>query len=284
MSRQKLALLLILCIVPPGTRPEASACTTVMAGRKATADGSVLMSSSCDGDRMGQIFLVPAKEYAPGERVPMSLNGKDVVGHLPPIQRTHRCLILGHGALGGMNEFGVSIGIEFIPMRAGLDSTNGLVGPYSNHWTTSLIANGLMRIRTAREAVRLIGAMVEQHGFLYTWAPHAGVALPIADKTEIWLLEIFGPEENWTAASGTPGGVWCAQRIPDDAVGVKREPQPDRPSGPGGCGPLHGFAQRFLAGQTVGILGRVRTVRLERSVRGAPESEATCCASGGRFR
>ena len=220
MTQHKIVWLLVLCLVLPGIRSSALACTTVMVGRKATADGSVLMSSSCDGDRMGQIFLVPAQEYASGERVPMSRDGKDVVGHLPPIQRTHRCLILGHGALGGMNEFGLSIGIEFIPMRAGLDSTNGLVGPYSDHWTTSLIANGLMRARTAREAVRLIGAMVEQHGFLYTWAPHAGLALPIADKTEIWLLEIFGPEENWTAAAGTPGGVWCAQRVPDDAVGV----------------------------------------------------------------
>ena len=220
MSRQKLALLLILCIVPPGTRPDASACTTVMAGKKATADGSVLMSSSCDGDQMGQIHLVPAKEYAPGERVAMSLDGRDTVGTLPPLERTYRCLILGAGALGGMNEHGVSIGIEYIPMRAGLASTNGLVGPYSGHWTTSLIANGLMRARTAREAVRLIGSLVEQHGFLYTWGPRAGVALPIADKNEIWLIEIFGPEENWTAQSGTPGGVWCAQRIPDDAVGV----------------------------------------------------------------
>ncbi len=220
MFRRIAGLLAVLCILLPGTRTQVAACTTIMAGRQATADGSVLMSSSCDGDRMGYIYLVPAREYASGERVAMSRNGRDVVGYLPPLERTYRCIILGHGALGGMNEHGVSIGIEYIPMRAGLASTNGLVSPYSNHWTTSLIANGLMRAKTAREAVRLIGAMVEQHGFLYTWAPLAGVALPIADRNEIWLLEIFGPEENWTPESGTPGGVWCAQRVRDDAVGV----------------------------------------------------------------
>jgi dipeptidase len=136
------------------------------------------------------------------------------------LEKTYRCVVLGSGALGGMNEHGVSIGIEYIPMRAGLTSTNGQVGPYSSHWTTSLIANGLMRARTARQAVRLIGALVEEHGFLYTWAARGGVALPIADKDEIWLLEIFGPEETWSPQSGTPGGVWCAQRLPDDAVGV----------------------------------------------------------------
>ncbi|MFO7904480.1 MAG: dipeptidase [Planctomycetota bacterium] len=212
--------LLVLCIVLTGIRSYIAACTTIMAGRQATADGSVLMSSSCDGNQMGHMCLMPAQEYASDERVAMLRDDKEVGEHLPPLEKTYRCVILGDGALGGMNEHGVSIGIEYIPMRDGLASTNGLVSPYSSHWTTSLIANGLMRAKTAREAVRLIGAMVEEHGFLYTWAPLAGVALPIADRNEIWLLEIFGPEENWSAQSETPGGVWCAQRIPDDAVGV----------------------------------------------------------------
>ena len=220
MSQRIILASLVLGLTLLGLVGELGACTTIMAGRQATADGSVLMSSSCDGDQMGHLYLVPARQYPPDQRVPMLSNGDDIVGYLPPLERTYRAIILGSGALGGMNEYGVSIGIEYIPMRAGLTSANGVVGPYSNHWTTSLIANGLLRGRSAREAVQLIGAMVEEHGFLYTWAPRGGVALPIADKQEIWLLEIFGPEENWTPQSGTPGGVWCAQRLPDDAVGV----------------------------------------------------------------
>ena len=104
-------------------------------------------------------------------------------------------------------------------MREGLACKRGRVGPNSNHWTTSLIANGLLRTRTARDAIRLIGAMVEEYGFLYYRAPGAGVALPIADDREVWLMEIFGPGEDWTPESGRPGGVWCAQRIPDGEVG-----------------------------------------------------------------
>ncbi len=45
------------------------------------------------------------------------------------------------------------------------------------------------------------------------------MALPIADGREVWLMEIFGPGNDWTPDSGRPGGVWCAQRIPDDEVG-----------------------------------------------------------------
>ena len=53
---------------------EVAACTTLMAGRKATADGAVLMSSSCDGDIMGLIYVMPANEYPVGTKLPMYWN------------------------------------------------------------------------------------------------------------------------------------------------------------------------------------------------------------------
>lgn len=221
-----------------GHGPDARACTTVMAGRTATVDHSVLMASSCDGDIMGVIYVMPANDYGGPAKLPMYWNvprpqtladyaanlrkGYQHVGDLP-VNRTYRTIILGGNVesmtTGGLNEHGLSIAIEFIPMRAGLACKQGAVGPNSNHWTTSLIANGLVRAKTAREAIRLMGAMVEQYGFQYYRAPMAGVALPIADARETWLMEIFGPGTNWTPQSGKPGGVWAAQRVPDGEVG-----------------------------------------------------------------
>ncbi len=217
---------------------EVRACTTVMAGRAATGDGSVLMASSCDGDIMGVIYVMPAHDYGQPTKLPMYWNlprpkdlaeyaanlrkGYERVGDLS-VTKTYRTIILGGNVesmtTGGLNEHGLSIAIEFISMRPGLACKRGVVGPNSNHWTTSLIANGLMRARTAREAIRLIGSMVEQYGFQYYRAPTAGVALPIADPRETWLMEIFGPGESWTPDSAKPGGVWAAQRIPDGHVG-----------------------------------------------------------------
>ena len=196
------------------------------------------MSSSCDGDIMGLIYVMPAQKYPPGTRLPMYWNlprptthqeylanlqkGYDHVGYLP-VEQTHRSIVLAGNVenmtTGGMNEYGLNIAIEFLPMRSGLACKRGVVGPNSNHWTTSLIANGLMRAKTARQAIGLIGDMVERYGFQYYRAPHAGVALPIADDKEAWLMEIFGPGEKWTPDSGKPGGVWCARRIPDGQVG-----------------------------------------------------------------
>jgi len=221
-----------------GTFSEVRACSTILVGKKATSDGSVLMSHSCDGDIMGLIYIMPAKKYPSGTRLPMYWNiprpkthreymanlrkGYDHVDYLP-IEQTYRSIILAGNVenmtTGGLNEHGLNIAIEFLPMRSGLACKRGVVGPNSNHWTTSLIANALMRAKTARQAIRIIGGMVEHYGFQYYRAPHAGVALPIADDKEAWLMEIFGPGEKWTPDSGKPGGVWCARRIPDGQVG-----------------------------------------------------------------
>ncbi|MBI4664685.1 MAG: C69 family dipeptidase [Verrucomicrobia bacterium] len=236
MSRILLPLLLAgtLALAPTN----ATACSTILVGQKAASNGAVLMSHSCDGDVMGLIYVMPAQSYPPGTRLPMYWNvprpktyeeyqanlrkGYDQVGTLP-VSQTYRSLILAGNlesmTTGGLNEHGLNIAIEFIPMRKGLACDRGRVGPNSNHWTTSLIANGLLRAKTARQAIRLIGAMVEEYGFLYYRAPSAGVALPIADGDEIWLMEIFGPGSEWTPDCGRPGGVWCAQRIPDGEVG-----------------------------------------------------------------
>jgi len=235
----KRILSFVLLLAIAGTLPQRGACcSTILAGKQATADGSVLISHSCDGDVMGLVYVMPARSYPPGTRLPMYWNvprpntyeeyqanlrkGYDLVGTLP-VSDTYRSLILGGNlesmTTGGLNEYGLSIAIEFLPMRQGVACNKGRVGPNSNHWTTSLIANALLRTKTAREAIRLIGAMVEEYGFLYYRAPSAGVALPIADGREVWLMEIFGPGKDWAPDSGRPGGVWCAQRIPDGEVG-----------------------------------------------------------------
>ncbi|MHC4406690.1 MAG: hypothetical protein ACYTG0_44270, partial [Planctomycetota bacterium] len=71
--RVAMALLLVL-FAACGAARRAAACTTVMAGRQATEDGSVLMASSCDGDVMGLIYVMPAQTYPPGTKLPMYWN------------------------------------------------------------------------------------------------------------------------------------------------------------------------------------------------------------------
>lgn len=213
------------------------ACSTILAGKAATVDGSVLMATSCDGNMMGRVYTQPATTCPGGTGVPMFFDfpapqtcedvenlrrkGDTCVGNLP-VEATYRCILaaghLGDSITGGINEHGLSMGIEYMTMKPELANRKGIVSTCSSHWTTSLIANGLLRAKTAREAISLMGAMVTQYGFTYYWAPDAGCAIPVVDKTEAWMMEIFGPGKDWTPGSGAPGAVWCAQRVPDGHV------------------------------------------------------------------
>ena len=210
-------------------------CTTILAGKGATVDGSVLMGTSCDGNIMGRVHVLEARDRGGDVRmyydapVPSTWQahleqverGHTCVGNLP-VEATCRCILAsGHFAdsvTGGINEHGLSLGIEYMGMKPGLVSRRGIVSTCSSHWTSSLIANGLMRAKTAREAIRLMGSMVERYGFTYYWAPGAGCAIPVVDKREAWMMEIFGPGAEWTPDSDRPGAVWCAQRVPDEEV------------------------------------------------------------------
>lgn len=231
---KKLATLQMIAALLALPADAASGCTTILIGRSATADGSVLMATSCDGNIMGRVYVQPGMEYPKGTQVPMFYDfpapatwqqhldqmnkGYTKVGLLP-VDRTWRCILaaghLADSVTGGINEHGVSMGIEYLGMKPELVSLKGRVSTCSNHWTSSLIANGLMRAKTAREAIQVMGAMAERYGFTYYWAPTAGCAIPIVDRKEAWIMEIFGPGKDWTPESGEPGAVWCAERVPD---------------------------------------------------------------------
>ncbi len=67
----------------------------------------------------------------------------------------------------------------------------------------------LQRCSTAREAIQLMGNLIKEYGY-----GDSGECLTIADKQEVWIFEVFGEGPKKI------GGVWAAQRIPDDEVAV----------------------------------------------------------------
>jgi dipeptidase len=67
----------------------------------------------------------------------------------------------------------------------------------------------LQRCTNARDAIKLIGELVKEYGY-----GDAGECITIADKKEVWQLEIMGEGPDQI------GSVWAAQRIPDGHVGV----------------------------------------------------------------
>ena len=186
-------------------------CTSIMVGKKASADGSVITSHTCDGMYRTWMTVVPACDNYDGEtaaiyegrnhtQTPQDSTKVHVRGRIPQVAHTFRYLDTAYPCL---NEKQLAIGETTITGRTLLQNKKGLF------LIEELERIALERCTTAREAIRLMGELVSRYGYGDT-----GECLTIADKNEVWIFEIFG--------EGTKniGGVWAAVRIPDDEIAV----------------------------------------------------------------
>jgi dipeptidase len=221
----------ILLASPPLAADSArqEGCTVIGAGRLATADGSVITSHS-DCCSECRIQVIPGRTFPKGSMTPvhwgMVYFGNDddrralplgdfgkVIGRIPQVERTFTYFHTGYSQ---MNEKQLAIGESTCSQRAELDVAyvEGLTRQIMTVEQAQVFA--LERCATARDAVKLIGALVEKYGFL----PSCGgsEALCIADPRELWTMEICSIGSEWTPESGKPGAIWAARRVPDDHV------------------------------------------------------------------
>lgn len=190
----------------------ASACTSIMVGKNASKDGSVMTSHTCDSHQTGSdVQVVPRAKHRKGAEIlmtrrqddksgPMERYGRTPVGALPQVEETFGYLAPAYAA---MNEFQVAIGESTFGGRPELETAKGLID------CETLTRLMLERAKTAREAIRIGGQLIETHGWIDT-----GEALTVADPHEVWVMEIIGPGKD------AAGAVWAAQRVPDDHVSV----------------------------------------------------------------
>ncbi|RLD66867.1 MAG: peptidase C69, partial [Bacteroidetes bacterium] len=122
------------------------------------------------------------------------------IGEIPQVKETNQFL---NTAYPSMNQYQLGIGESTFGGREELQSDSGLID------CQRLCRLMLERCKTAREAIELAGELTGRYG----WNDY-GEVLTIADKTEVWHLEILGP------GKGKTGSVWVAQRVPDDHVAV----------------------------------------------------------------
>lgn len=193
----------------PQLDPES--CTSIMVGRKASADGSVITSHTCDGNYRTWMDIVPATSFD-RDTTAMVVSGRMHTDHstgargmverklIPQPKSTYQFLNTAYPCL---NEKQLGIGETTITGRRELVNKNGLF------MIEELERLALQRCTTAREAITMIGDLVKEYGY-GDW----GECLTIADPKEVWHFEIFGEGPD------SIGGVWAAVRIPDDHVGV----------------------------------------------------------------
>ncbi len=193
--------------VPMGA---ALACTTTAIGKAATANGSTIVSHTCDGWYDNRLVVIPGGTHEAGEMFdvyndPCTATKTEPVlyGQIPQAEETYTYFQIGYPF---MNEKGVVISeFTWSGDYATFYSGNGLF----------VIANlqqlGLQRAATARECVEVMGALAEEYGYC-----DGGECLLVADKDEVWIFEVCGAGPLWTKESGTPGAHWAARRVPDD--------------------------------------------------------------------
>lgn len=184
---------------------EADACTNLIAGKGATADGSVMMTYSADSHNLyGFLHHAKAGKHPKGAmRRIIEWDTDKPLGEIPEAAETYN-------VVGNMNEHQVAIGESTWGGRPELqDTTGNAVMDYG-----SLIYVALERAKTAREALDIMTSLVEKYGYA-----SGGESFTIADKNEVWVMEMIGK-------GAEKGAVWVAVRIPDNAIsGHANEPR-----------------------------------------------------------
>lgn len=188
---------LLFCTMLAATSVLASwACTNIIVGKKASVDGSVLVSYSADSYGCYGVM----QHFAPGchpqgsVRPVYDWETNAYKGTIPEAPVTYN-------VVGNMNEHQVTIAETTFGGREELVDTAGLLD-YG-----SLIYIALQRSRTAREAIDVMTSLVEEYGYC-----SEGETFTLADPQEAWIMEMVGK------GPGVKGAVWVAVRIPDDCV------------------------------------------------------------------
>ena len=215
-------LAIALICIPVFMRPAAAddeGCTVIAVGKKASADGSVILSHT-DAGPDSRIYVVPAARHEPGAKAPVYWGIQDsarplrddgeVLGTIPQARETYAYI---HSAYPHMNEYQLAIAESTINQRSELAVTRETGKQIMTVEQAEIFA--LQRCKKARDAVKLIGSLMETYGFLPS-SGDGGEDLVVGDPDEAWVLEIFGVGPGWTPDSGKPGAIWAAQRIGDD--------------------------------------------------------------------
>ena len=200
----KLLVLFFIIGVLAGSMPgELAGCTTILAGKNTTADGSVIMGHNEDmGDLSGRLVFQPVLKP---EEKEIQLNYVTI----PQVPETYAYWASGNSQaaadkhydggwiLCGMNQWGVSMGCNSVVTREEPIPRGKGILRYS---IRQLV---LERAKTARDAVELVGNLIDTYG-----QSDSPVAYCFADRTELWLME-------------TTFHHWVARRIKDDEIHVE---------------------------------------------------------------
>jgi len=194
-------------------------CTGVYVGKNFTADGSVLLGQLGDENSSHWIEVIPHRTWEPDAVLSVGAdkeaNFPGVRIEIPQVAETHKYVTVRYSEYkgflpplenGGLNEFGVSVVDVWSPSRKELEEMTPKEQKGLSYSDEARVA--MERAKTAREAVEIIGGLIDQYGH----ATYGGNVHLVADAEEGWIIEEF--------AGGQ--GLWAAKRLgPDDVLVIR---------------------------------------------------------------
>ena len=189
-------------------------CTCLIAGRKAARSGKAILAANDDWEGCpGVLTHAPGKVHDEGEMLTLT-GGKKI----PQNRETFGCVYtackyrvgtLDRAWAGGMNDRGVAVA------GTGVDAYRPVSWKQKGYLLEpdDIPLLVLQRGNTARQAIRLIGDLINKYGMRPSYlegSPGSSAAtFSVADREEGWVLEVY------------PGRCWAAVRVPDDFVCVR---------------------------------------------------------------
>jgi dipeptidase len=202
-----------------------SGCTTIIVGKNASVDGSVMTTHTgdcrvCDF----RLIYVPAKDHQSSERRPVFRFKKEyprivsvdrapdyapragqkpeIAGYIPEVEHTYAYFDAVYGV---MKERQLGIGESTAGAKTRAEPQPKGEALFD---VAALSRVAMERCTTAREAIKLMGKLTVEYGY-YSW----GENLTVIDPNEAWVFEILATPDGKSA-------VWVAERVPDDEVAV----------------------------------------------------------------
>lgn len=202
----------------------------------ATKDGSMMVTHSDDNELSDQRFIyVPAQDHARGSMRGVVAGINDgyprlvsknrgpgyntqgwpetpLIGKIPQVAHTYAYF---DGSYGIMNEHNLMFGectngAKYMPPNPITQEEAEKTGKHCRlFYSAELSRIALERCKTAKEAVLLMGSLIDEYGYFST-----GETLLVADEKEGWVFEMCAlPDEEYHSA-------WIAQRVPNGTVFV----------------------------------------------------------------
>ena len=187
-----LPMVLALCF-----DPSLGACTNLIVTKGASADGSVICTYNCDTfGYSGWLTHSPAGQHKPGEKIAIRSfwHPSEIKGYVDQVEYTYN-------VIGYINEKQLCIVETTFGGRHELVNPEGILG-YDN-----VIQLALQRCSTARDAIRVMGQLMDEYGYC-----DKGETFTVCDKEEAWIMELIGKGQ------GRKGAVWVAMKIPDGQI------------------------------------------------------------------